>query len=42
LRDRGKFVPEDVALANARWQDFKTRMDADRRRPPPTAASCRS
>jgi phage-related protein len=36
-KDRGKIAPEDIAVANARWQDFKARMDADRRRPPRAA-----
>jgi phage-related protein len=36
-KDRGKIAPDDVALADARWQDFKARMDAERRRPPRAA-----
>ena len=36
-KDRGKIAPEDIAVANARWQDFKARMDADHRRPPRAA-----
>lgn len=31
-------IPEDeIALANARWDDFKSRMDAPKRRPPRAA-----
>jgi phage-related protein len=36
-KDRGKISLEDIKVANARWQDFKARMDADRRRPPRAA-----
>ena len=36
-KDRGKISQDDIALAKARWRDFKARMDAERRRPPRAA-----
>jgi phage-related protein len=33
-KDTGKIPPRVVALANQRWEDFKARMDAERRRLP--------
>ena len=38
LRKNTASIPEtDIALAEARWEDFKRRMDAPRRRPPRAA-----
>ena len=38
LRKDTASIPEaDIAVAEARWEDFKRRMDAPRRRPPRAA-----
>lgn len=38
LRKNTGTIPEgDIAIAEARWDDFKQRMDAERRRPPRAA-----
>jgi phage-related protein len=36
-KDSGKIPRGEIDLANKRWDDFKTRMDAHRRRPPRAA-----
>jgi phage-related protein len=36
-KDTGKVPQGELELAKKRWDDFKTRMDADRRRPPRAA-----
>jgi len=36
-KDTGKIPPAEVEVAKARWTDFRTRMDALRRRPPRAA-----
>jgi len=36
-KDTGKIPPRVIALANHRWEDFKARMDAERRRRPRAA-----
>lgn len=36
-KDTGKLQEADIAIAEARWEDFKARMDATRRRPPRAA-----
>jgi len=36
-KDTGKIPQGEIDLAKKRWDDFKTRMDADRRRPPRAA-----
>lgn len=36
-KDTGKLAASDVATAEARWTDFKERMDAERRKPPRAA-----
>jgi len=36
-KDTGKIPQGEIDLARKRWDDFKTRMDADRRRPPRAA-----
>lgn len=33
-KDTGKLLDSDIALAEARWTDFKQRMGAERRKPP--------
>jgi phage-related protein len=38
LRKDTAAIPEaDIVIAEARWEDFKRRMDAPRRRPPRAA-----
>ncbi|MGH2838851.1 MAG: type II toxin-antitoxin system RelE/ParE family toxin [Thermoleophilaceae bacterium] len=36
-KDSGKLPRADIELAKKRWDDFKARMDADRRLPPRAA-----
>ncbi len=36
-KDRGALLEADILLAQERWEDFKTRMNADPRRPPRAA-----
>ena len=36
-KDTGKIPQRETDLAKERWDDFKARMDADRRRPPRAA-----
>jgi|SRR6516165_1164554 phage-related protein len=36
-KDTGKIPGNDVAIAEQRWEDFKQRMDAPRRKPPRAA-----
>ena len=36
-KDRGKIGAADIGIADARWDDFRERMDADPRRPPRAA-----
>jgi phage-related protein len=36
-KDTGKLPEADIAVAEARWADFKQRMDAERRMPPRAA-----
>ena len=36
-KDKGKLPEADIAMAEARWFDFKRRMDAERRKPPRAA-----
>jgi len=36
-KDTGKLPEPDIAVAEARWADFKQRMDAERRKPPRAA-----
>lgn len=36
-KDKGKLPDADIAIAEARWIDFKRRMDAERRKPPRAA-----
>jgi phage-related protein len=36
-KDRGKIAAADIDIANARWDDFRERMNADPRRPPRAA-----
>ncbi len=36
-KDKGKLPEADIAIAEARWIDFKRRMDAERRKPPRAA-----
>ena len=36
-KDTGKIPAGDVAIADARWKDFRERMDADPRVPPRAA-----
>ncbi len=36
-KDTGKIPESDIQTAEARWDDFKARMDAPRRRPPRAA-----
>jgi phage-related protein len=36
-KDTGKIPQGEIDLAKNRWDDFKARMDADRRRPPRAA-----
>jgi phage-related protein len=36
-KDTGKIPDPEIAIAKARWKDFKVRMDAKRRRPPRAA-----
>ncbi len=36
-KDTGKLPEADIAVAEARWADFKQRMDAERRKPPRAA-----
>ncbi len=36
-KDKGKLPEADIAIAEARWVDFKRRMDAERREPPRAA-----
>jgi hypothetical protein len=36
-KDKGKLPEADIAIAEARWVDFKRRMDAERRKPPRAA-----
>src|SRR2546427_9944413 len=36
-KDTGKIPASEIDIAKARWEDFKARMDAERRRPPRAA-----
>jgi phage-related protein len=36
-KDTGRLPEADITVAEARWADFKQRMDAERRRPPRAA-----
>jgi hypothetical protein len=36
-KDTASISEADIAVAEARWEDFKRRMDAPRRRPPRAA-----
>lgn len=36
-KDTGKIPEGDILIAEARWRDFKRRMDAEQRRPPRAA-----
>jgi phage-related protein len=36
-KDTGKIPVSEIDIAKARWEDFKARMDAERRRPPRAA-----
>jgi phage-related protein len=36
-KDTGKIPEADMRIARDRWQDFKARMEADRRKPPRAA-----
>jgi phage-related protein len=36
-KNSAKIPPTDIQTAQARWEDFKERMDAERRRPPRAA-----
>ena len=36
-KDTGRIPPSEIEIAKARWHDFKSRMDAERRRPPRAA-----
>lgn len=39
FKNTKKIPPEDIAIANARWEDFKKRMDAKPRVPPRAAGA---
>ena len=36
-KDSGKVPEAELRIARGRWEDFKARMDAERRRPPRAA-----
>jgi len=36
-KDKGKLPEADIAIAEARWVDFRRRMDAEQRKPPRAA-----
>ena len=36
-KDTGRIPAEDILIAKRRWDDFKARMDAERRMPPRAA-----
>jgi phage-related protein len=36
-KDTGKIPPREIEVAEERWEDFKARMDAEKRRPPRAA-----
>jgi phage-related protein len=36
-KDTGRLPAAEIAIAEERWRDFKTRMDGERRRPPRAA-----
>jgi phage-related protein len=36
-KDTGRIPPSEIEVAKARWRDFRTGMDAPRRRPPRAA-----